>query len=88
MFAIRFEDVSKVYRIGRQRHFTALFADWAGKLASKSPVVMRLGHDAIYRQQDMNFRDALEYLRSQLSMALSTEDILEGVKAFFEKREP
>jgi ABC-type polysaccharide/polyol phosphate transport system ATPase subunit len=35
MFAIRFEDVSKVYRIGRQRHFTALFADWAGKLAGK-----------------------------------------------------
>src|SRR3954447_6572726 len=35
MFAIKFEDVSKVYRIGRQRHFTALFADWAGKLAGK-----------------------------------------------------
>jgi len=68
--------------------FDAAVADWAGKLASKSPVVMRLGHDAIYRQQDMSFGDALEYLRSQLSMALSTEDILEGVKAFFEKREP
>ena len=68
--------------------FDAVVADWARKLASKSPVVMRLGHDAIYRQQDMNFGDALEYLRSQLSMALSTEDILEGVQAFFEKREP
>jgi enoyl-CoA hydratase len=68
--------------------FQGAVADWAGKLAAKSPVVMRLGHDAIYRQQDMNFGDALEYLRSQLSMALSTEDILEGVQAFFEKREP
>jgi len=35
MFAIRFENVSKVYRIGRQRHFTALFADWAGQLVGK-----------------------------------------------------
>src|SRR5918997_5292822 len=35
MFAVRFEDVSKVYRIGRQRHFTALFASWAGKLVGK-----------------------------------------------------
>ena len=32
--------------------------------------------------------DALDYLRSQLSIAMSTEDILEGVQAFFEKREP
>ena len=68
--------------------FEGAVAEWAGKLASKSPVVMRLGHDAIYRQQDMSFGDALEYLRSQLSMALSTEDVLEGVQAFFEKREP
>jgi enoyl-CoA hydratase/carnithine racemase len=68
--------------------FEGAVADWAGKLAAKSPVVMRLGHDAIYRQQDMAFGDALEYLRSQLSLALSTEDIVEGVQAFFEKREP
>jgi enoyl-CoA hydratase/carnithine racemase len=77
--------INKVVPAGE---FEGAVADWAGKLASKSPVVMRLGHDAIYRQQDMNFGDALEYLRSQLSMALSTEDILEGVQAFFEKREP
>ena len=30
------------------------------KLASKSPVLMRLGHDAMYRQQDMALDDALE----------------------------
>ena len=68
--------------------FEDAVSDWAGQLAAKSPVVMRLGHDAIYRQQDMAFGEALEYLRSQLSLALSTEDILEGVQAFFEKREP
>ncbi len=68
--------------------FDAAVADWATKLASKSPVLMRLGHDAIYRQQDMAIDDALEYLRSQLSLTLSTEDIREGVAAFFEKRQP
>jgi enoyl-CoA hydratase len=62
--------------------------EWATKLASKSPVLMRLGHDAMYRQQDMTLDDALEFLRSQLSLTFSTEDIQEGVKAFFEKREP
>jgi 1,4-dihydroxy-2-naphthoyl-CoA synthase len=36
----------------------------------------------------MAFADALEFLRTHLTIAFSTEDIQEGVKAFFEKREP
>jgi enoyl-CoA hydratase len=68
--------------------FDAAVADWAAKLASKSPLIMRLGKDAMRRQLDMPLDDALDYLRSQLSLALSTEDIVEGVSAFFEKREP
>jgi enoyl-CoA hydratase/carnithine racemase len=66
----------------------AAVADWAGRLASKSPVLMRLGHDAIYRQGDMALDDALDYLRSQLTLTFSTEDLVEGVTAFFEKRDP
>jgi len=68
--------------------FDAAVADWAGRLAAKSPVLMRLGHGAMYRQQDMALDDALEFLRSQLTLTFSTEDILEGVQAFFEKRDP
>ena len=36
MFAVRFENVSKAYKIGRQRQFTQLFASWAGKLVGKA----------------------------------------------------
>jgi 3-hydroxypropionyl-coenzyme A dehydratase len=68
--------------------FDAAVADWAAKLAAKSPLIMRLGKDAMFRQQDMAFLDALDYLRAQLTVALSTDDIVEGVTAFFEKREP
>jgi enoyl-CoA hydratase len=77
-----------VNRVVPAEEFDAAVAEWAGKLASKSPVVMRLGKEAMFRQQDMAFLDALDYLRSQLSIALSTEDIVEGVTAFFEKRDP
>jgi enoyl-CoA hydratase/carnithine racemase len=62
--------------------------DWAGKLAAKSPVIMRLGKEAMRRQLDMPLDDALDYLRAQLTIAQSTQDIVEGVTAFFEKREP
>jgi enoyl-CoA hydratase/carnithine racemase len=63
-------------------------SEWAVKLASFSPVIMRLGKEAIRRQLDMGLDDALDYLRAQLTLALSTEDIVEGVSAFFEKRDP
>jgi enoyl-CoA hydratase len=66
----------------------AAVAAWAGKLAGTSPLIMRLGKEAMRRQLDMPLEDALDYLRSQLTLALSTEDIVEGVTAFFEKREP
>jgi enoyl-CoA hydratase/carnithine racemase len=76
-----------VNRVVPADEFDAFVADWASKLASKSPVIMRLGKEAMRRQLDMPLDDALDYLRSQLSLALSTEDIVEGVTAFFEKRE-
>jgi enoyl-CoA hydratase len=77
-----------VNRVAPAEEFDALVDEWATRLAAKSPVLMRMGKEAMYRQLDMPFEDALDYLRSQLSLALTTEDIQEGVKAFFEKREP
>jgi len=77
-----------VNRVVPDAELDALVADWAGKLAGRSPVIMRLGKQAMRRQLDMPLDDALDYLRAQLSLALSTEDIVEGVTAFFEKREP
>jgi enoyl-CoA hydratase/carnithine racemase len=77
-----------VNRVVPAGDFDAAVSDWAEKLAGKSPVIMRLGKEAMRRQLDMPFDDALDYLRAQLSLALSTEDIVEGVSAFFEKRDP
>ncbi|HEV3072087.1 MAG TPA: enoyl-CoA hydratase-related protein [Solirubrobacteraceae bacterium] len=77
--------VNRVVPVGE---FDAFVADWAAQLAAKSPLVMRLGKEAMRRQMDMPLDDALDYLRAQLSLTLSTEDIVEGVTAFFEKREP
>jgi enoyl-CoA hydratase/carnithine racemase len=58
------------------------------KLVKKSPLAMRLGRDSFYRQQDMEFAAALAYLHSQFTLITLTEDSKEGIKAFFEKREP
>ena len=82
------ERIGLINRVAGADEFDQVVRDWAEKLAGKSPVMMRLGKDAMFRQQDMAFADALDFLRSQLTIAFSTEDLQEGVKAFFEKREP
>ena len=82
------ERIGIVNRVVPAAEFDAAVQEWAQKLASKSPLIMRLGKDAMFRQLDMPFLEALDYLRSQLSLTMSTEDIVEGVSAFFDKREP
>ena len=77
-----------VNRVVPAEEFDAAVDEWAAKLAGKSPVMMKLGKDAMYRQMDMPFEDALDYLRHNLTLALTTEDVREGVEAFFSKREP
>ncbi len=83
--AVEYGLANKVVPAGE---FDDAVREWAVKLAGKSPLIMRLGKDAMFRQMDMAFLDALEFLHGQLTVALSTDDIVEGVQAFFEKREP
>jgi enoyl-CoA hydratase/carnithine racemase len=82
------ERIGIVNRVVPAEQFDGAVREWAEKLARKSPVLMKLGKDAMFRQQDMALADALDFLRSQLTIAFSTDDIQEGVMAFFEKREP
>jgi len=77
-----------VNKVVPDEELDGLVTEWAGKLAGSSPVIMRLGKQAMRRQLDMPLDDALDYLRAQLTVAMSTQDIVEGVSAFFEKREP
>jgi enoyl-CoA hydratase/carnithine racemase len=82
------ERIGIINRVVAADEFDAAVHEWAETLVAKSPVMMRLGKDAMFRQLDMPFLEALDFLRSQLTIAFSTDDVQEGVKAFFEKREP
>jgi enoyl-CoA hydratase/carnithine racemase len=82
------ERIGIVNRVVPADEFEGFVTGWAEALAAKSPLLMRMGKDAMYHQQDMAFEQALDYLRAQLALAFATDDIQEGVKAFFEKREP
>ncbi len=57
-------------------------------LAAKSPIGMKIGKEAFYAMQDMDFEDALDFLCQKLGDVAATEDAVEGVTAFIEKRPP
>ena len=60
----------------------------ATKLASKSPIALQMGKKAFYTMSDMEFEKALEYSNEMFAELCTTEDAIEGVRAFQEKRDP
>ncbi len=77
-----------VNRVVARDAFGAAVGEWSQALARKSPLLLKLGKDALYAQQDMGFLEALAHQRAQLALALSSDDAHEGVAAFLERREP
>ncbi len=59
----------------------------AAMLTTKSPLIMKLGRDAFYGIDGLGFESALRHLQSQLTLVTLTEDSVEGITAFLEKRE-
>lgn len=60
----------------------------ANKLAGKSKAILSLGRRSFFTAEDLPLPQAVEFLASQLSLNVLTEDAAEGVTAFLEKRPP
>lgn len=86
--AMQLQSLGVINRVVSHELLDATVNEMAEQLAKKSPVAMKLGRDSFYRQQDMDFRAAFHYLHGQFLLVSQTEDSKEGIKAFFEKREP
>jgi enoyl-CoA hydratase/carnithine racemase len=60
----------------------------AGKVASKSAAVVKLGKEAFYRQMEMDLPDACAYASQVMVTNMLARDAGEGIAAFVEKRAP
>jgi enoyl-CoA hydratase/carnithine racemase len=60
----------------------------AGRIASKSAYVQKIGKEAFYRQLEMPLADAYAYASQVMTENLMARDAEEGICAFIEKRKP
>jgi enoyl-CoA hydratase len=86
--ALQLQTLGVINRVVAHELLDSTVSEITEQLVKKSAVAMRLGRDSFYRQQDMDFRAAMHYLHGQFLLVSETEDSREGIKAFFEKRQP
>ena len=62
--------------------------EYASKIASKSPLTLKIGKRAFYDQIDKDIKSAYEYCSQVMVENMMARDAKEGIDAFMEKREP
>jgi enoyl-CoA hydratase/carnithine racemase len=77
-----------INRVVPRSELDAAVAEMTEQLASKSSVIVKLGKRSFYAAEDMSFDSAIDYLAGMLTVCLESEDTIEGVTAFIEKRAP
>jgi enoyl-CoA hydratase/carnithine racemase len=61
---------------------------FAGRLAKGPPLAIALAKAAVYRGLDTDLNGAFDYASTAEAITLSSEDHVEGINAFREKRDP
>ncbi len=77
--------VNKIVPEGR--HVEAA-VELAEKISGKSRVAYKIGKPAFYMMGDMEYVKALHYAKDLITLASTSEDTEEGIKALLEKRPP
>ena len=60
----------------------------AARMATKSPIALRMAKEAVNAAYEMSLTDALAHERRLFYLLFASEDQKEGMAAFLEKREP
>jgi enoyl-CoA hydratase/carnithine racemase len=82
------KDFGLVNRIVPQQYLTQVVTKYASMIASKSPLTLRIGKEAFYRQLEMPIEEAYSYTAQVMVDSMMSGDAEEGINAFLEKRLP
>lgn len=80
--------VGLVHRVVSAAALAEAARSFAGELAAKAPIAMRLAMEAVLRGADVPFGEACRYEATLFGLLAATDDMREGTRAFLEKRPP
>jgi len=86
--AQRAYEIGLVNRVVPEAELDNAALNFAEKIASKSPLTLKIGKKAFYDQLDKDLRSAYEYCSRVMVENMMTRDAEEGIDAFLEKRDP
>ncbi|MDF1607116.1 enoyl-CoA hydratase [Hoeflea sp. YIM 152468] len=77
-----------INRIMPRQYLNQVVMKYAEVIASKSPLTVKIGKEAFYRQADMSLGDAYDYTAQVMVENMLARDAEEGINAFIAKRTP
>ncbi|MBB4273888.1 enoyl-CoA hydratase [Rhizobium mongolense] len=82
------KDFGLVNRIVPKQYLTQVVTKYASVIASKSPLTLKIGKEAFYRQLEMPTEEAYSHAAQVMVENMLTADAEEGIGAFLAKRMP
>jgi len=82
------ERLGLVNKVVTPDELEAATLELAAKIAHKSPLAVQIGKTGIYGMSEIPYHQALNYMDELFASLCATEDALEGIEAFLEKRDP
>jgi len=81
-------EIGIVNRVVPDAELDGFVLDWARRLAAGPPLALQLTKKMLASSFSLSLHEALQWEAAAQSVNLASEDLREGVQAFFEKRTP
>jgi enoyl-CoA hydratase/carnithine racemase len=82
------KDFGLVNRVVPREYLAQVVGKYAQTIASKSPLTLKIGKEAFYRQAEMSLAEAYDYAARVMVENMLARDAEEGIGAFIGKRDP
>ena len=86
--AWRAREIGLVNRVVADAELAVATRALAGQIAAKSPLTLKIGKEAFYRQAEMGLGDAYADASEVMTRNMLARDAEEGIDAFLQKRSP
>ena len=86
--ASRAAEIGLINKAVPEKDFEEQVSRWASRLVATTPVALRMGKVAFYNSLEVEYAKAIQFMANLMAINTGSEDSVEGISAFLEKRKP